>query len=50
MTRGGNQGTSEKDASSPGSPLYVDSEPAIESGYCNGKQDRFREGEKGSVY
>ena len=42
-TRGGNQGTSEGNVSRPGSRLYPDSEPAIESGCCNAEQLRRRE-------
>src|SRR5438046_2311126 len=42
-TRGGNQGTSEGNVSRPGSRLYPDSEPAIESGCCNAEQSRRRE-------
>src|SRR5207244_12195711 len=42
-TRRGNQGTSEGNVSRPGSRLYPDSEPAIESGCCNAEQSRPRE-------
>src|SRR5207244_5603620 len=42
-TRRGNQGTSEGNVSRPGSRLYPDAEPAIESGCCNAEQSRRRE-------
>src|SRR5438445_2798390 len=41
--RGGNQGTSEGNVSRPGSRLYPDSDPAIESVCCNAEQARRRE-------